>query len=137
MPQSTFNISETYAANAFWKAPARALHWLIATSMAGATFLTSQGEIGHTTLGWVALGGLLIQLLGLSNTYAPGLVLWLVMAGVVALNMSGLLAAHSVFHLGATLVVLVITAFYCATVLFELLQRVSWSTESFGSPSGP
>jgi len=92
--------------------------------MAGATFLTSQVEIGHTTLGWIALCGLLIRLLGLRITYSPSLVLWLVTAGVVALNMSGLLAAHSAFHLGAALVVLAITAFYCATVLFELLQRV-------------
>ena len=124
MTQSTCNSYEAHTPNSPWKAPVRMLHWLIATSMAGATFLTSQGEIGHTTLGWVALCVLLIQLLGLRITYAPSLVLWLVTAGVVALNMSGLLAAHSAFHLGATLVVVVITAFYCATVLFELLQRV-------------
>ena len=81
--------------------------------------------MGHTTLGWVALGGLLIQLFGLRQTNAPAFVLWLATVGVVALNMSGLLAAHGAFHLGATLVILVITALYCATVLFELLQRVS------------
>jgi hypothetical protein len=104
MPQSTCSTYEAHTPNSPWRAPVRVLHWLIATSMAGATFLTSQGEIGHTTLGWVALCGLLIR--------------------VVALNMSGLLAAPGAFHLGATLVVLVITAFYCATVVFELLQRV-------------
>jgi hypothetical protein len=124
MPQSTCNTYEAYTPNSPWKAPFRVLNWLIATSMAGATFLTSQGGIGHTTLGWVALCGLLIRLLGLRNTYTPSLVLWLVTAGVAALNMSGLLAAHSAFHLGATLVVLVISSFYCAAVLFELLQRV-------------
>jgi cytochrome b len=124
MPQSTCSTYEAHTPNSPWRAPVRVLHWLIATSMAGATFLTSQGEIGHTTLGWVALCGLLIQLLGSRSAYPPSLVLWLVTAGVVALNMSGLLAAPGAFHLGATLVVLVITAFYCATVVFELLQRV-------------
>ena len=125
MPQSTSITYEGYTTSNFWKSPVRVLHWVIATSLAGATFLTSQGEIGHITLGWIALSGLSIQLFGLGNIYAPGLALWLVTAGVVALNMSGLLAAHSSFHLGATLVVLVITAFYCATVLFELLQRIA------------
>lgn len=124
MPQSTSNTYETYTPDPLWKAPVRVLHWLTATSMAGATFLTSQDEIQHTTLGWVALSGLLILLLGLSNAAASRLALWLVTAGVVALNVSGLLAADSTFHLGATLLVLVITAFYCATVLFELLQQI-------------
>ena len=125
MPQSTLSTSDTCKAGQIWKPPVRLLHWLIATSMAGATFLTSQGDMGHTILGWVALGGLLIQLFGLRQTTAPAFVLWLATVGVVALNMSGLLAAHGAFHLGATLVILVIAALYCATVLFELLQRVS------------
>ena len=124
MPQSTFSTSGAYAPSLLWKAPVRVLHWLIATSMAGATFLTSQGEMGHTILGWIALGGLLFQLLGLRKVDAPGLMLWLMTAGVIALNVGSLLAAHSAFHLGTTLVMLVIAAFYCATVLFELLQRV-------------
>lgn len=124
MSKSTFITREGCTTSPLWKAPVRLLHWLIATTMAGATFLTSQGATGHTILGWVAVGGLLLQLLGLEKTHAPSLVLWLVTAGVIALNVSGLLAAHSTFHLGATLLMLVITAFYCATVLFELLQRV-------------
>jgi hypothetical protein len=133
MSESTNSISEAYTPSLLWKAPVRFLHWLVAISMAGATFLTAQGEMGHTMLGWVALSGLLIQLLGLRETYAPGLVLWLVTAGVIALNMSGLLAAQSIFHLGATLVMLVIAAFYCATVVFELLQRVGARILATGS----
>jgi hypothetical protein len=125
MPQSTSITYEAYTPSNFWRSPVRVLHWVIATSLAGATFLTSQGEIGHITLGWIALGGLSIQLLGLENIYPSGLVLWLVTAGVAALSISGALAADSTFHLGATLIVLVVTAFYCATVLFELLQLVA------------
>jgi hypothetical protein len=125
MSQATVNAHEAYTPNSLWKAPARALHWLVAISLSGATFLTSSGEPGHATLGWVALGGLLLQLFGSGNTYTPGPVLWLVTAGVVALNLSGLLEAQSTFHLGATLTVLAITAFYCATVLFESLQRIT------------
>jgi hypothetical protein len=45
--------------------------------------------------------------------------------GAVALNLSGLFAAHSAFHLGATLIVLVIAALYCATILLESLQRIT------------
>jgi len=73
------------------------------------------------------MGGLLIQLLGQGNNPATCVVLWLVTAGVVVLNQSGLLAAQSTFHLGATLVVLAMAAFYCAAILFELLQRATAS----------
>lgn len=125
MSQPTFKAHEGYTPNSLWKAPVRVLHWLIAISLSGATFLTTQGEPGHATLGWIALGGLLILLLGSRNSYAPGHVLWLVTVGIVALNLSGLLAAHSTFHLGATLALLAITAFYCATVLFESVQRIT------------
>jgi len=125
MPQSTFSTSETYTANTFWKVPARVLHWLIAASMASAAFLTSQGDMGHATLGWVALGGLLIRLYVSIKVHTPGLMLWLVTAGVVTLNLSGLFAAQSVLHLGVTLVVMAIAALYCATILFESLQRIT------------
>ncbi len=125
MSRSTFKSHEGYTPYSPWKAPVRVLHWLIAISLSGATYLTTQGEPGHATLGWIALGGLLILLLGSRNSYAPGHALWPVTAGVIALNLSGLLAAQSTFHLGATLVALAIAAFYFATVLFELLQRVT------------
>jgi hypothetical protein len=125
MPQSAFSTSEIYTANTFWKAPVRVLHWLIAASMASAAFLTSHADIGHATLGWVALGGLLIRPYVSRRAHAHSPMLWLVTAGVVVLNLSGLFAAHSTFHLGATLVVLVIAALYCATILFESVQRIT------------
>jgi len=125
MSQFTFSTRDTYTANGSWKTPARVLHWLIAASMGSAAFLTSHGDIGHATLGWVALGGLLIRRFVSSRAHAPSLMLWPVTAGVVVLNLSGFFAAYSTFHLGATLVVLVIAAFYCATILFESLQRIT------------
>jgi cytochrome b len=127
MSQYTFKSHEGYTPNSLWKAPVRVLHWLIAISLSGATYLTTQGEPGHATLGWIALGGLMILLLGSRNSYAPGHVLWPVTGGIVALNLSDLLAAQSTFHLGVTLVALAMAAFYFATVLFELLQRVTTS----------
>lgn len=127
MTKSAFNSCGTRIPNPLWNAPARVLHWLVAISLSGATYLTAHGETGHAILGWIALGGLLMQLPGKGNNPATGVVLWLLTAGAVALNLSGLLAAQSTFHLGATLVVLVMAAFYCATVLFELLQRVTVS----------
>lgn len=125
MSPSTFKSHEGYTPNSLWTAPVRVLHWLIAISLSGATFLTTQGEPGHATVGWIALGGVLILLLGPRNSYTSGHVLWLVTLGIVALNLSDLLAAQSTFHLGATLAVLAITAFYCATVLFESVQRIT------------
>jgi len=125
MSQSSNRFHETYTPNSRWKAPARVLHWLIAISMSGATFLTSQGTPDHAMLGWVALGGLFIQLFVSGGVHASRLVPWLVITGVFALNLSDLLAAHSTFHLGATLVVLVFAAIYCATVMFELLQKLT------------
>ena len=127
MSQSTFKSHKGNTPNSLWTAPARVLHWLVAISLSGATYLTTQGEPGHATLGWIALGGLLILLLGSRNSYAPGHALWLVTVGVAALNLSGLLAAQSTLHLGVTLVTLAMAAFYFATVLFELLQRVTFS----------
>ena len=128
MPQSTFNSNETHTPDVLWKTPVRLLHWLTAASMAGAAILTSQGDIGHAALGWIALGALLIQLFGCRNDCTPSPTLWLVTADVVILDLSGLLAPQGTIHLGATLVVLVLAAFYCATVLFKSLQRVTTRT---------
>jgi len=125
MSHSTFNTTVTDTLNAPWKSPVRLLHWLTAISLAGAAFLTSHGDIGHTTLGWLALGALLIQQFGLSKTYASGPITLLITAGVVVLNLSGLLAPQDTLHLGATLVALVIAALYCATILFEALQCIA------------
>jgi len=114
-----------HISNSLWTAPVRAFHWLAATSLAGAAILTSQGDVVHVTLGWIALGALLFQLIGLRKTSAPNPALYLVTVGVIILNLSGLLAPHGTTHTGATLVALVLAAFYCATVLFESLQRLT------------
>jgi hypothetical protein len=92
--------------------------------MAGAAFLTAHGDSGHVALGWIALGALLIRLFRSSNANPPGPVLWLVAASVLGVNLSGVLAPNGVVHLGATLVTLVLAALYCATALFESMQRM-------------
>ena len=120
MTRSRLNTIKT---NTYWKTQARVLHWLAAISLAGATALSSQTDIGHTALGYIALGALLIQLIGISKTHAPNPALWLVTAVVIVLTLSGWLAPYSTFHLGTTLAALVIASLYCATVLFESLQR--------------
>jgi len=125
MPQSKSSTIETRTQNAFWKTSARGLHWLTAASLIGATTLSSQGDIGHATLGLIALGALLIQLVGISKAHTPGPALWLVTAIVIVLDLSGWLAPYSTLHLGATLAALVLASLYCATVLFELLQRIT------------
>jgi len=121
MPQSNSDAFKAPTPNARWNTPVRLLHWLIAASMAGAVFLTAPGGIGHAALGWVALGALLIRLFGSGKT-APDPTLWLVTASVVILDMSGLFTPDGSIHMGATLAVLVLASFYCATVLFESLQ---------------
>jgi|GEM_PF-3550679 len=134
MPQSTFNTSDPYTTNVLWKTPVRVLHWLAAASLAGAAFLTTQGDSGHAALGWIALGSLLIRLFGSGKAAASGPALWLVTAAVVVLDLSGLLAPHGTVHAGATLVALVLAALYCATVLFESVQRITARTASVPGP---
>jgi len=130
MPQSTFSTSDPYTTNALWKTPVRALHWLAAASLAGAAFLTSQGDSGHAALGWIALGALSIRLFGSGEARAHGPALWLVTAAVVVLDLSGLLAPHGTIHAGASLAALVLAALYCATVLFESVQCITARTAS-------
>ena len=125
MPQTAFINSDRYTPNTLWETPVRVLHWLAAASLAGAAILTSQGDSGHAALGWIALCVLLIRLFGSGEAFTPGPALWLVTASVVVLDLSGLLAPHGTLHTGATLVALVLAAFYCATVLFESLQRIT------------
>lgn len=125
MPQSRFSTIEMYTQNAYWKTQARVLHWLTAASLLGATSLTSQGDIGHAALGLIALGALLIQLIGINKAHAPGHALWLVTTVVIVLDLSGWIAPYSSFHLGTTLAALVLASLYCATVLFETLQRIT------------
>jgi hypothetical protein len=107
-----------------WNVPVRLLHWLTAGSLAGAVFLTSQGDFGHALLGWVALGVLLFRVTGFRKRFSPGPAIWIVTASVVVLVLSGQFAPLGTVHLGATLIALVLAAFYCATVLFESLQRI-------------
>jgi hypothetical protein len=128
MQQSTYKPMVIHLSNTLWTAPVRAFHWLAATSLAGAAILTSQGDVGHVTLGWIALGALLIQLIGLRKASVPNPALYLVTTGVLILNVSGLLAPHGTTHTGATLASLALAAFYCATVLFEFLQRLTART---------
>lgn len=119
MTQSRLSIIKT---NTYWKTQARILHWLAAISLVGATALSSQSDIGHTALGFVALCALLIQLIGVSKTRVSNPALWLVTAVVIVLTLSGWFAPYSTFHLGTTLAALVLASLYCATVLFESLQ---------------
>jgi cytochrome b len=128
MPQSRSSTIEMYTQNALWKTPARVFHWLTAVSLLGATSLTSQGDIGHAALEFIALGALLIQLLGISKAHTPGHALWLVTTVVIVLDLSGWIAPYSTFHLGTTLAALVLASLYCATVLFESLQRFTART---------
>ena len=129
MPQSRHSTLKTNSKNALWETQARVLHWLAAISLAGATALSTQSELGHTALGFVALGALLIQLIGTVKTRKSSPALWLVTAIVIILALSGWLAPNSTFHLGTTLAALVLASLYCATVLFESLQRFTTSEQ--------
>lgn len=128
MQQSIFKPMVRDTSKTLWNTPVRVLHWLTATSLAGAAILTSQGDIGHVALGWIALGALLIQLIEQQKAYTPNPALYLVTGGVLILNLSGLFAPHGTTHMGATLVALVLAAFYISTVLFESLQRLTIRT---------
>jgi hypothetical protein len=108
-----------------WNMPFRAVQWLTAASLAGAAFLIAPEHSGHVALGWSAMGMLLIQLSAAARTAIPAPALWLATAVVLGLNLSGLLAPEGAMHTGATLATLVIAALYCATVLFESLQRLT------------
>jgi len=125
MSQSRFNTSATRMPHTPWNVPVRVWHWLIAASLAGAAFLTAPGDPGHATLGWLALGALLIRVPGSGTAAARTPVHWLVAVDVLVLDLSGCLAPHGSLHTGASLVTLVLAALYCATVLFESIQRVT------------
>lgn len=125
MPQSHLKTNQTYTPKTSWAAPDRGLHWLAATSMIGAASLTSQGDTLHATFGWMTLGLLLFLQVRYSRLNTPNPVLWIVTAAIVVFNLSDWLAPDGTIHIVATLVGLVLAAFYCATVLFESLQRVT------------
>lgn len=124
MQKSALERNGRYIPGTPWNTATRVSHWFIAASMAGAAFLTVHGGAGHAALGWIALGALSFKLFRPGEAHPPGPALWLVTASVLGVNLSGLLAPDGVIHLGATLVTLVLAAFYCATVLFESLQRM-------------
>jgi hypothetical protein len=125
MPQTRFSSINTTTQNALWKPSIRVWHWLTAASLVGATTLTSQGDIGHAAFGLIALGILLTQLIGISKASAHSPALWLVTAVTIVLDLSGWLAPYSTFHMGTTVAALVLASLYCATVLFESLQRIT------------
>lgn len=125
MPQTRLNTINTSTQNAFWKPSIRIWHWLTATSLVGATTLTSQGDTGHAALGLIALGILLIQLIAIGKANAPSPALLLVTAVTIVLELSGWLAPYSTFHMGTTVAALVLASLYGATVLFESLQRIT------------
>ena len=125
MPQTRFSTINTSAQNALWKPSIRVWHWLTAASLIGATSLTSQGDSGHAAFGLIALGILLIRLIGISKANVHSPALWLVTAVTIVLDLSGWLAPYSTFHMGTTVAALVLASLYCATVLFESLQRIT------------
>jgi hypothetical protein len=125
MSITRFSTNEAPAPDAQWETPVRALHWLTAACLLGATALTSQHEIAHAVLGLTALGVLLIQLIAARTNHVHSPALWLVTAVVFMLDLSGWFAPYSSFHLGATLAALVIASLYFATVVFETLQRIT------------
>lgn len=126
MPRHTTAFTTPVPQNrSHWKAPVRMMHWGIATSLAGAAILTTQGDIGHATLGWLALGAVLAGQIILGRHTSTSPALWLVAAVLAVLNLSGSLAPYGSFHLGTTLAALVLAALYAATVLFEFMQCVT------------
>jgi hypothetical protein len=129
MPGTRFSTINTSTQNAFWKPSIRVWHWLTAASLVGATTLTSQGDIGHEAFGLIALGILLIQLIGIRKANANSAGLWLVTAVTIVLDLSGWLVPYSTFHMGATFAALALASIYCATVLFESLQRITTLAE--------
>ena len=102
-----------------WTRPARIFHWISAATMAGATFLTADGDPGHAVLGWLALVALLGWHWGRRHTWRPSPTWWLLTVLLVAVNVSGWLAPDGTVHVGATLLALVVAALYGAAVLFE------------------
>lgn len=111
--------------NTAWTMPVRLLQWLTAASLAGAAFLISPDHAGHAWLGWMAMGMLLLQLPAAAGNLLPGPARWLAAAIVLGLNLSGVLSPEAAVHTGATLATLVMAAWYCSTVLFEALQRLT------------
>lgn len=122
MTQSAFEASDTHVSGQFWRAPVRALYWLLALSLASATILTTQGDLWHTAWGWVALGALGARLAWFRGDGASGPVMWLIAGMVAVMDLSGWLAPYGILHTGATLVALVVAALASATVIFESLQ---------------
>lgn len=102
-----------------WSTAVRILHWLTTFSLLGAASLTEHGEAGHTELGWIALSSLLIMQAGASRLLAAAPVLWILIALVSALNLSGWINPEHTVHSTMTFIAVIIGAFYFSTVVFE------------------
>jgi hypothetical protein len=109
----------------FWRMSTRLMHWFTATSLAAATILTSQGDLGHEAFGFISLSALIILLAWSGKYHSPIHALWAMSAIVFALILGDWLAPDGSFHFGTTLMAAVLASLYCATVIFELLQRIT------------
>lgn len=108
--------------NLFWSTPIRVLHWLTAISLVGAASYTEQGDTGHSELGWMALGLLLMLQIGYAYSGKTNWALWFITALVTAVNLSGWLTPEHTSHILVTLSGVMLAAFYFATVIFESIS---------------
>jgi cytochrome b len=105
-----------------WRPSVRILHWLTAISLVGAASLTEQGDIGHSTLGWISMGLLLMLQIIYAFSGTTNWALWFVTASVTAVNISGWLTPDQTSHVLVSLTSVMLAAFYFATVAFESLS---------------
>lgn len=108
-----------------WSTYHRLIHWLVALSLAGGASFTHHGDAGHAELGWLTLGLVIGAQLWLRQPVPSNPTLWFVALIVSIINLSGLIMPAHSFHLSVTLIGVVLSAFYIATVLFESLNYLS------------
>ncbi len=105
-----------------WSSSVRVVHWLTAISLLGAASYTEQSDSGHSELGWIALGLLLILQVIYFYSGKTNWALWFVTALVSAINLSGWLTPDHTSHILVTLSGVMLAAFYIATVVFESIS---------------
>jgi hypothetical protein len=118
-----------------WTPALRLLHWLTALTLVGAASFTEQGDAGHAELGWIAMGLLLMLQMIYSGRGKTNWALWFVTGFTTAVNVSGWLTPDHTSHFLVTFGSVTFAAFYCATVIFELLNLLLTRLFSNGSGS--
>jgi hypothetical protein len=105
-----------------WTPAIRALHWLTALTLFGASSLTSHGDNGHAELAWISIALLLIiQLIYVRSKHANP-VIWVLLISISAHSLSCWLTPDTIIYTMTSLAAVCISAFYLATVIFESIN---------------